>query len=560
MKTFQLYFSYCLIALAANAAETRHDSDVLIPISAAVLSSALERADVAVARSVITPNLVKGDFAEGLTGRFILDGAGGSGKFQVISPRLGPQGLDHVAVRLDQQGRPSGLLVGETKYNSSQLGQTKAGIQMGPADTAKKLAGLASRLRDISKQGNMDIKTQVSPAYLNKRYQVSIPLDQKSSVTFWRDRSSNKNWAYDGPDTLLPKALNQLKLLADYIDGAAKGRITFRKRIFVWRLDKDKLLLTVKDATNLMDGMTLNQLPAHELPPIRLTDAKWAKDAFRSAYSNQILKKIPNLTESQALSLADEVFTTYSSAKDSENLLARRSFASFAGTRSLRAGIFGSTFGGAFEFAFQAMGSDSLNWNRITGMAVLSGASAATGSLAGDLVVPGIMKSQFGNSMAARTAQVLGVGSVSRAASAAGSAFGGGIASIVFAYGGYAMGYHDLTAANQTAIAGTLGAGGGALAYAGTLSLVAAYGTAGTGAAISSLSGAAATNASLALLGGGTAASGGGGMAAGGLVMGTGVGIVAVGVTVAVMYGFHLYDESEDNKRISLTLKDLSTR
>ena len=41
------------------------------------------------------------------------------------------------------------------------------------------------------------------------------------------------------------------------------------------------------------------------------------------------------------------------------------------------------------------------------------------------------------------------------------------------------------------------------------------FGTASTGAAISSLSGAAATNAALAWLGGGAIATGGGGMAAG---------------------------------------------
>ena len=88
------------------------------------------------------------------------------------------------------------------------------------------------------------------------------------------------------------------------------------------------------------------------------------------------------------------------------------------------------------------------------------------------------------------------------------------------------------------------------------MGVVAAYGTAGTGVAISTLSGAAATNASLAALGGGTVASGGFGMAGGTVALGTGVGVVVVGVSAAVMYGFHLYDEAQDNERIRLTLKE----
>ena len=90
--------------------------------------------------------------------------------------------------------------------------------------------------------------------------------------------------------------------------------------------------------------------------------------------------------------------------------------------------------------------------------------------------------------------------------------------------------------------------------------MVAAYGTAGTGVAISTLGGAAATNASLAVLGGGTVASGGFGVAGGAVVLGTGVGIIVVGVTGAVIYSFHLYDEKQDVKRIKLTLSDLSAR
>ncbi|MDP1589852.1 MAG: hypothetical protein Q8M07_19025, partial [Prosthecobacter sp.] len=457
---------------------------------------------------------------------------------------------------LNSKGNPQSLLVGETKFDTSQLGKTKAGTQMGQADTAKKLHGLAARLRDISKQNGLDMKPRPPPLHLNKRQQVAIPLDQNSSVSFWRDPKS-RNWNYDGPDGLQGQAQRQLTLLADYLDGAAEGRIAFRKRIFIWKLAGDKLLLTVKDASLLREGMKLAMLSGQELPPISLASAPWAKKAFVSAYSKEIIRKLPNLPRREAIEMADQVFATSASARNAAQILAPQSYTAFAGVRAIRAGLLGAALGGVFDYAF---GAEPLQRSRMMSMALLSGGSAAIGNLAGDAAVPLMMKSQFATGMAVRTAGFLGLGSTSRVLSASGTGFGGGIASIVFAYGGYAMGYHDLTTANQSAIAGVMGVGGGALAYAGTLSLVAAYGTAGTGVAISSLSGAAATNAGLALLGGGTAASGGGGMAAGTAVMGTGVGVVVVGVTVAVMYGFHLYDESQDNKRISLTLENLSVQ
>lgn len=63
-----------------------------------------------------------------------------------------------------------------------------------------------------------------------------------------------------------------------------------------------------------------------------------------------------------------------------------------------------------------------------------------------------------------------------------------------------------------------------------TTGVATTFGTAGTGAAISSLSGAAANSAMLAWLGGGTVAAGGGGVAAGSLFLGmfmTGGGLLA---------------------------------
>ncbi|MEU6708089.1 hypothetical protein [Streptomyces wuyuanensis] len=85
---------------------------------------------------------------------------------------------------------------------------------------------------------------------------------------------------------------------------------------------------------------------------------------------------------------------------------------------------------------------------------------------------------------------------------------------------------------------------GGAAAY-GTFTTAALFGTASTGAAISTLYGAAATNATLALLGGGTLAAGGAGMAGGALLL---TGMVATPAAALAAAGFYVLRQRRNKK------------
>ncbi|MEV6422839.1 helix-turn-helix transcriptional regulator [Streptomyces sp. NPDC051662] len=93
-------------------------------------------------------------------------------------------------------------------------------------------------------------------------------------------------------------------------------------------------------------------------------------------------------------------------------------------------------------------------------------------------------------------------------------------------------------------------AAGGAAAY-GAFTAAALFGTASTGAAISTLSGVAATNATLALLGGGTLAAGGAGMAGGILLL---TGMVAAPVAALAAAGFYVVKQRR-NKKEELRLR-----
>ena len=98
------------------------------------------------------------------------------------------------------------------------------------------------------------------------------------------------------------------------------------------------------------------------------------------------------------------------------------------------------------------------------------------------------------------------------------------------------------------------GAGvGSGVAMAGSSVLTAlatTFGTAGTGAAISSLSGVAATNAILAWIGGGTLAAGGGGMALGSTILGL-MGPVGWGIAGISLAGGGWWIRSKNDKAIA---------
>ncbi|MBL1287059.1 helix-turn-helix domain-containing protein [Streptomyces sp. For3] len=85
---------------------------------------------------------------------------------------------------------------------------------------------------------------------------------------------------------------------------------------------------------------------------------------------------------------------------------------------------------------------------------------------------------------------------------------------------------------------------GGAAAY-GAFTAAALFGTASTGAAISTLYGVAATNATLALLGGGTLAAGGAGMAGGILLL---TGMVAAPAAALAGAGFYVLRQRRNKK------------
>jgi hypothetical protein len=338
----------------------------------------------------------------------------------------------------------------------------------------------------------------------------------------------------------------------------ADGRIDFPKRIFQVKIDEDILKVNILDATAVdAVGGNLNKLPVKAKLDIPLNRADWASDTFEAKTVKILRTQMPYLDADEARRLAQGIQST---AKTAEDALAQSSFKNFTAIEAGKAGTVGVLIAVPIEIAFQLINGGQVDWQRAAGVGVLAGGSAAIGSTLGNTTTFALLRTEAGYSASSAVAELVGLRSASHFANGAGGLVGGGATAILFAYGGYLFGYYDLQTANRSAVAGVAGVGAGAAASAATLGVVAAYGTASTGTAISTLGGGAAFNASMAWLGGGTAASGGWGMAGGWVVLGGGMTIVAFGVTVAVMYGFHALDEKEDNIRLSKTIEYLSSK
>jgi len=556
MRFFAFVFSFaafCSNLLAQNGTAVSPLTSSALGLSVSY-QTALARADVAVAKSVLGSTQFKGEIGESISERLL----NRTGQWISMTPRLGPQGIDHISVQLDENGVPSQLRLDETKFGAGDLSVTEAGdIQMGSKWMAVRLNALANRYRQIAASAKNGISMAKMPTGLPDKQVIRVPLDDEKSVGIWR-QSSLDAWHYDGPPELLGKAVNQLENLTTLFQAAGDGRIDFPKGLIQVRITQDDLKITIRDASNV-DSVAgdASRLPVISQTILPVEETKWASDSVRTSIAAELKRQLPHLQNEEANNWAFEIQGT---AEDAEASIRPVPFNSFAETQVLRGGAVGIILAVPTEIAFQFFNGEPTDWSRVAGIGFLAGGSAATGSYAGSWVTYSLIKTRFGYDASARAAEILGIRSPVLFADATGAFAAGGIASTVFSYGGHFMGYYDLTTANRSSFAGIMGSGAGVLVMPAAISFASTFGTAGTGVAISSLSGAAETNAALAWYGGGTLASGGFGVAGGTVLISTGVGIVIVGVTGAVLYGFQLHDEYLDDLRIEKTIENLKQK
>ena len=218
--------------------------------SAGAIGTVLGRADVALCKSIILPSHLKGDVGEGFMGKMFSETRSFLGKvgWELVSPRLGRQGIDGIFIRFDANGNPRGLIVAESKYGTGNLNPTKRdGFQLSERWCIKRLKALSRRYTEVAGLRKPTIVSQpIRGTYV--RHRIEIDLGDGQKAVFWR-KDARDDWKYDGPPEMLNKAQKKARMISNYLEGAANGKITYDRRLFKFKLDGDVLKVSVGDAS-----------------------------------------------------------------------------------------------------------------------------------------------------------------------------------------------------------------------------------------------------------------------------------------------------------------------
>jgi hypothetical protein len=421
-----------------------------------------------------------------------------TGGWKSIPARNGPQGIDHIWMKFDKAGRPVGLIVGETKYGAGRLGMTKHnGRQMSQAWRSSRLAARAEEL-----EREAEVVTRKYGEGKAKPFHVQ----------------------------------------ARCLRGAAEGRIAYRSELFRVNIKGDMLSISVQNLDS--NGNPVGA--SRRLPPVKI--AGRPANVVKAQLAGELRKQYPAMSAQESLERANRLYT---GAKSAQAALSAKSPAlRLAGATGATLAA-GGLLAGGLDVLFQRMSHQPVSWTRAGKMAGLGAGSAFAGEATQLAVSQMLMRSQAARAMTVTLGRSMGL-LPARTVAIAPKLAGGVVGAVVFAYGGYAMGMYDLRTANQFAIAGAAGSLAGSATGAGMMAAAAAWGTASTGTAISTLSGAAAQSATLAWWGGGAAAATGTGTAMtwGAVIVGGVAVVAALAVTAGAMWGFHHYDTVQEWARL----------
>lgn len=559
----QKYIRCFLAALlpVASIASAQPTTQPSLPtaIRAATAGLVVARANEALARSCIpagSVNLIKGEIAERIAVKPLLEHMAKSGNWLPISARTGRTGFDGLFIKMDANGLPRSVLASEVKYGTSKLGYTADGVQMGSRWTAKRLLATAERYRalgsalregkiSLSRLTGNDLRIQKMP----------LPIKGDTEAFFWRENSL-KPWKLHCDRNSAQLIERQTQRVTKLLEAAGNGRVSVRSNIVLVKPTPTHLEVTFLNASKV-DGVAgdLTALPQTGRIRVPLNGRTIAQ--IRTITDEEIEKamvaKYPHLAGREAAEWARNTARNISSIEDIRAL--PRGYISSVARSMAIGGAITLVVDPLLRYAFGERSSERLLLG--TGASVVT---VMTSVAVGELTRDAIMNNPALYRVAAQVTARLGLGSTTLVAQMAGATAAMGVVAIGLPLLEYTLGLIDGRTAQRQMIAGGIGVGAGAAASAATMALIAAYGTASTGTAIATLSGASASGATMAWLGGGSLAAGGLGASGGAIVLTGGVAVVVVAVAAGVMVGFQYFDAKDDAERIQLTIEDLSNR
>lgn len=472
-------------------------------------------------------NIFKGDLVESMVHNSAIHGATSELRgWTPISPaKIGRTGIDHIFFDTDRAGNIQGAMVVESKAYSSRPGSTSYGPQMSKQWQTHNLKPTASMYRNLHLQlgkANISLQKVSSPT---PKDAILVPMPNRRSIWVWEEGG---NWKFSGDakNVSLESIRTQLKRSTIYLQGMADGKISWRSRYFRYTYDGGDHCFSFRDV-DLNTGKPLG----YSSTPIKGPYSKLPKE-FKAIFDKNVTQKLREYFPSATV---DEIQMHLQSSRDDPKYLAqlqheyeinKKALERAIGT-TIKAGIITGVVSVLIDLASQALMTQRWDWRQTAKMAGIGLAAGAAGSLVSSGTTFLLTTTPIGRQLTTALA-----GSIPSSATAVANlisntagAFG---ITAVFAYLPYFLGWTNIHAANEAMLTGSLFGSGVFLASGGLVTIVSAFGTAGTGAAISSLSGAAATNAALAWLGFGSIASGGGGVALGSSIAAASTGVGAI--------------------------------
>jgi len=512
----------------------------------------LSNPDLVLIRSVLYSPHIKGNVGESHMHTYIAREMKEATGLRHVPVALGRQGIDGIYVKYGVDGTPNSLVVSEAKFGNSQLGITRDGIQLGRVWTSRRLGNIARNYELIASQiSRGDIQISKIPQGIQvHRLQIQMP-DGKAAV-FWKHPSDNK-WKFAGSPGMLEGAKTQYQKMASLFSKASVGDIDYQRLLFKNSLKGGLFTALIYEVSDLdLYSLKLTKINSISRQLVGSNFIK-VRSVLESSIADELAKKLPQISQSEIRLLASDYVRHQENIEELINAK-RQSFAFSTIQDGIRFGIYQALFDVALGGGIEYFITSKVDIERLAYRGVLAFSAGFGGYSAGQYVAKSIIQSRVADRILPNGAVVFGTSAKTLAAKTAASALGGGLAVAVYSYGNFLLGYSSIGEAHRSALIGVSSLGLGAAGGAGIMGAAMAFGTAGSGAAISSLSGAAATNAALAYLGGGTIAAGGGGMAAGLMVVSGGTAIIAIAGGVAAHYTFSYFDELNELEKTSRTV------
>lgn len=552
-----LCFSGC--GFAAERRDTFNAYRAVPYISAGVFRGSLTaEADALVMENARNTAAARYRFLVGNMGERIMDGflaSRGSGYVPINSNIVdgGRQGIDGLYVRYNKHGIPMDVVVGEAKFNTSQLGMTKDGIQMSPKWIKHRLTQTANRFTAFSDKVRSGAVTQVSDRsqiVKNSSY-GEVRISRGRTIHVWTDSKTRKlcYWS-DKPVTngeltkvlddhaqifrakaangdfratvsrIIPGKGSSLTIkLETWAGGIEPGKAPTTSTVFDIDADSGRITRT----TIGKDGRTRNKVYEGEGYTRLQTQIKKSIEqvltndiAINEGLSpDEAAQKARALLKGKSLT---EILTAYQKyVKIPWGTLAKQ---------SAMTGLFAAGAGALLDMVAQLAVNGTIDLKQTAQIAGLGGLSAMAAHSASTAANLGLA-TKAGKAAVQAVAQRFGV-SASTVTGAAGLMSSALVGAAVFNVGMWAMGKSSIgDAMTNTLTTAAIGAVP-TLATQGIMLAVGTFGHTAGGAAIASLHGAAYTNAILAYIGGGSVAAGGGGMAAGAALLSTVSGVLIV--------------------------------